>query len=77
MARHQLGKELDDGWLTAQAGKEDIDSNHWIDAKSVELWLGQNAPAAVAVGNGTGGREAEVFLRKALRDHEPDSLPAF
>ncbi len=28
----------------------------------------EHAPAAVAVGNGTGGREAEVFLRAALRE---------
>ncbi len=28
----------------------------------------EHAPAAVAVGNGTGGREAEVFVRKALRE---------
>ena len=28
----------------------------------------ENAPAAVAVGNGTGSREAEVFVRAALRD---------
>jgi uncharacterized protein len=27
-----------------------------------------HAPAAVAVGNGTGGREAEVFVRSALRE---------
>ena len=28
----------------------------------------EHAPAAVAVGNGTGGREAEVFVRAALRE---------
>ena len=28
----------------------------------------EHAPAAVAVGNGTGGREAEVFARAALRE---------
>jgi protein Tex len=28
----------------------------------------EHAPAAVAVGNGTGGREAEVFVRSALRE---------
>jgi uncharacterized protein len=28
----------------------------------------ENAPAAVAVGNGTGSRETEVFVRAALRD---------
>jgi len=29
----------------------------------------EHAPAAVAVGNGTGGREAEVFVRAALREN--------
>jgi uncharacterized protein len=29
---------------------------------------GEHPPAAVAVGNGTGGREAEVFVRSALRE---------
>jgi uncharacterized protein len=32
----------------------------------------EHAPLAVAVGNGTGGREAEVFVRGALREAGPD-----
>ncbi len=32
-----------------------------------------HAPAAVAVGNGTGGREAEVFVRAALREASLDA----
>ncbi|RMH39225.1 MAG: RNA-binding transcriptional accessory protein [Deltaproteobacteria bacterium] len=31
-------------------------------------------PAAIAVGNGTGGREAEAFVRRALRDHGIDGV---
>ncbi len=31
----------------------------------------EHPPAAVAVGNGTGGREAEVFVRSALREGRP------
>ncbi len=30
-------------------------------------------PAALAVGNGTGGREAEAFLRRVLADHAPSA----
>jgi uncharacterized protein len=36
--------------------------------EAVVRFAREHAPAAVAVGNGTGGREAEVFVRGALRE---------
>jgi protein Tex len=38
--------------------------------EAVVRFAREHAPAAVAVGNGTGGRESEVFLRATLREAE-------
>jgi uncharacterized protein len=44
-------------------------------AEDFKAFVQQHAPRAIAVGNGTGGREAEAFVKRALKDAALDAAP--